>query len=95
MIKKHDGDQFFLSTAVFRFIEMKKPLATLGSLISQSQAESICALISHVIKHEDPLNQWVKVEAQIRSLFCVLRPSSKHMSGRQATFESGRAKMAA
>jgi hypothetical protein len=81
---------FLLHPAQLSFIEKRKPLATLGSLISQSQAEALCTFISDVINHEDPLAQWASIEIRIRELFYVIQPSSKHMNGRTPTFTSRR-----
>ncbi len=86
---------FLLHPAQQSFIEKQEPLATLGSLINQSQAETLCMFISDIINHEDPPAQWTRMEIQIRDLFCTIRRSSKHMSGRDATFEPRRSAIAA
>ena len=83
---------FLLHPAQQSFIENKEPLATLGSLVSHSQAEVLCSFISELIESEEPIEEWKKIGKQIKVFFCNLRSSSKHMNGRSAVFESSQAK---
>lgn len=77
---------FLLHPTQKSFIENGKPLATLGSLINHAQYEALNLFISGIIHHENPQEYWVSIEKKIRALFCVLRPSSKHMNGRTDVF---------
>jgi hypothetical protein len=86
---------FLLHPEQRSFIEKRKPMATLGSLVNYSQAETLCTLISEIINHEDPSFQWAQTESTIRELFCTTRTSSKHMIGRAITLSPTKFRRAA
>lgn len=85
---------FLLHPAQQSFIEEREPLATLGSLISQSQSEALCQFFSDIINHEDSSTEWAKIEVKIKSIFYVFQKSSKHMNGRETAFKPERSAMA-
>lgn len=78
---------FLLHPQQQSFIEQRQPLATLGSLINYAKCESLTHFISAIFNHEDPVNYWIKVETRMREMFCTLRQSKKHMSGRSHIFK--------
>lgn len=77
---------FLLHPQQQSFIEQRHPLATLGSLINYAQCEAISHFISDIVNHENPQKHWLEIETRIRGIFCVLRKSGKHMSGRKHIF---------
>ena len=75
-------DCFLLqSSQQLRLYRAGKPLCTAGSLVRAIQFETIVGLIREVVECPDPQAALKKLTSALPHIF-VLRPSSKHMQGR-------------
>jgi len=71
---------FFFHEEQQSCIENRSPLATFGSLLEKTRANTFCRFVEDVIKHESPKSKLQELADQIDDVF-ELRPSNKHLNG--------------
>jgi hypothetical protein len=62
-------------------VEHKLPAYTVGSLLRMLQMESLLAHVEQLLQSTNPAEQLTQMAALVREFF-TLKPSGKHMSGR-------------